>query len=108
MASKHLDEINLLGKPCPNINKNKFPSKRQVLQVFFRLHNEEKKTIWEAASGAIYEALPFWEKTRIPVRLKKTSDQEAGCPLQLMERSQEEQQKNQLCNAKRKKNLRMT
>ena len=71
MASKRLDEIYLLGKPSPTITGNKLPSKRQVLQVFFHLHNEEKKTIREAASGAISEALPFWEKARIPVRLKK-------------------------------------
>lgn len=71
MAANRLCEIYLLGKPSPTITGNKLPSKKQVLQVFFHLHNEEKKTVREAATGAVGAALPFWEKARIPVCLKK-------------------------------------
>lgn len=60
----------MLEKPSPTTAGNKLPCRRQVLQVFYHLHNEEK-TICEAATGAVGTAFPFWDKTRIPVSLKK-------------------------------------
>ena len=71
MAAHRLCEIYLLVNLSPTITWNKLPSKRQVLQVFFHLHNEEKKTVREAATRAVGNVLPFWDKAKIPVHLKK-------------------------------------
>lgn len=61
----------MLGKPSPTITGNKLPSKRHALQVFFHLHNEDKMTVRESATEAVGPALPFWDKAKILVGLKK-------------------------------------
>ena len=48
MATRSETEVFLIGHPPENFGGTKLPSNCKVLDVFFRLHNKEKKTICEA------------------------------------------------------------
>ena len=52
----------------------KLPSTREILGVFFRLHNKEKKTVREAATESVRQVQAIWVgKARIPVKPEQHS-----------------------------------
>lgn len=58
----------LVGGTIGQITGSKLPSNKQVLQRFFHLHKNDKKTIQESAINTAREILIVWEKAKIPTR----------------------------------------
>jgi hypothetical protein len=67
-------EVFLLGHPTEQFGGSKLPSNREVLWVFFRLHDQEKQTIREAATESVRQVQAIWVgKARIPVKPEQHS-----------------------------------
>ncbi|XP_061636770.1 uncharacterized protein LOC133481415 isoform X3 [Phyllopteryx taeniolatus] len=64
-------EVWLIGQPNPHPMMGKqLPSLKEVLSRFFHLHNQEKKTVKEAANLLMEEVFLFWEKAKISTKEK--------------------------------------
>lgn len=55
----------LLGPPISELLQSKLPTKREVLQLFFHYHNEEKKNVTEATSSVVNDVMNVWDRARI-------------------------------------------
>jgi len=60
--------IFLIGSKETQILGSKFPSLKQVFQIFFLNLRTVKLNIRESANLVIRECIIFWEKARIPTR----------------------------------------
>ena len=67
-------DVFLLGHPPEEFGVLKLPSNREVLGVFFRLHNKEKKKVREAATESVRQVQAIWVgKARILVKPEQQS-----------------------------------
>lgn len=74
MTTRSQNEVFLLGHPPEEFGSTKLPSNREVLGVFFRLHNKEKKTIREASTETVRQVQAIWMgNARIPVKPEQHS-----------------------------------
>ena len=62
--------VYLIGSTLDSINGSKLPSNRRVLARFLHLHTVEHQTVSASASATAEELMQFWDKARIPTRLK--------------------------------------
>lgn len=60
-------EIHLIGLSSAQINAQKLPITRQVLQLFFYHHYQGKLTIRKSAVLTIREVQLFWTQAKIPL-----------------------------------------
>ena len=70
-ATRQKTSLYLLPLSESEMRGNKLPSCSQVLKVFFYHHVDLKQTIRTASTAAVEAAIPFWERTKIPIRAKK-------------------------------------
>ena len=71
MASRDRDTLWLIGSLEGELKGSKLPSKREVLKVFFHHNYNEGKTVRDSATTAADMILVFWDKARIPCKLKR-------------------------------------
>src|ERR1043165_3945820 len=64
------DNTWLIGHPIEIITGAHLPSGRDVMKNFLYYHRLNKLTIDESARHVYEQLLPFWLKSRIPVRQK--------------------------------------
>ncbi len=69
-CSKKQRGLWLIGGTLDCITGQKLPSNGQVLARFLHLHTRDHHTIPASASSTAVEVLQFWDRARIPVRLK--------------------------------------
>ena len=65
-ATRQQDYVWLIGFPTDELPGNRLPSWAEVLQRYFKLHQDEKLEIRNAATVVVHEAMCIWEKARIP------------------------------------------
>ena len=74
MTTRSHTEVFLVGHPPEEFGSTKLPSNREVLGVFFRLHNKKKKTIREASTETVRQVQAIWVgNARIPVKPEQHS-----------------------------------
>ena len=64
------DIVWLIGHPKETIAGARLPSARDVMRNFVHFHRKQKLTIAESAQLVHDQLLPFWDKSRLPVRYK--------------------------------------
>ena len=70
-ATRKATKIWLIGHPNPQpMMGTRLPSLKEVLSRFFYFHNQEKKTVKEAANLVVEEVFLFWEKAKITTKEK--------------------------------------
>jgi hypothetical protein len=60
----------LIGSTVDSISGSKLPSNRLVLARFLHLHTVDHQTISASAATTAEEIMHFWDRARIPTRLK--------------------------------------
>lgn len=71
MASTRSRDIAwLIGHPRDNITGARLPSGRDVMRNFVYYHRHQKMTIAKSAQQVYDQLLPFWIKSRLPIRHK--------------------------------------
>ena len=74
MVTRAQTEVFLVGHLQEEFGGTKLPSNREVLGVFFRLHNKEKKTIREASTETVRQVQAIWVgNARNPVKPEQHS-----------------------------------
>lgn len=60
----------MIGYPCETITGARLPSGRDVMKNFIHYHRKMKLTVSQCAHQVYDVLLPFWNKSRLPVRHK--------------------------------------
>ena len=71
MATRSTGDVWLVGPRSADLRGSKLPSKREVLAFFSHQHLMEKNTKRDSATLTANGVLDFWDRARIPTRLKK-------------------------------------
>lgn len=61
----------LIGYPAESITGSRLPSGRDVITNFIYSHRTKKLTISDSAILVYNNIVPFWEKSRLPMRQKQ-------------------------------------
>jgi len=70
-VTRSKDYIWLIGYPSETLTGARLPSGRDVMRNFCYFHRKKKLTIAESAREVHDQLLPFWTKSRLPVRQKQ-------------------------------------
>jgi len=65
------DKIWMIGHPCETLTGARLPSGRDVMRNFVYYHRLKKLTIADSVCKIYEQLLPFWLKSRLPVRQKQ-------------------------------------
>jgi hypothetical protein len=69
-STRSRDIVWLIGHPCDMITGARLPSGRDIMRNFVYYHRQQKLTVAENAQRVFDKLLPFWMKSRLPVRHK--------------------------------------
>ena len=61
----------LIGQPCEKITGARLPSGRDIIRNFVFFHRLKKMTVADSARQVHDQLMPFWTKSRLPVRQKQ-------------------------------------
>src|SRR6476469_1228532 len=70
ISTRSKDFVWLIGHPCEIITGARLPSGRDVMKNFIFYHRKHNLTIADSAQRVYDQLLPFWLKSRLPVRHK--------------------------------------
>ena len=70
VVTRNSDYVWLIGNPCQTISGNRLPSGSDVMVKFIYYHRSMKHTIARSSQEVNDQLMPFWNKSRIPIKSK--------------------------------------
>ena len=71
VSTRQTTEVWLIGQMSHHLIETKFPSKKEVMSLFFYHKNIIKMNIKDSARFTAVAIMTIWDKARIPTRLQK-------------------------------------